>query len=67
MEKESNIWLGGTIFLLALFAQKLNIWAKINTNIIRSMVNGANLNPVNFGYFSNNDRLKGNDSTEDFF
>ena len=33
-----------------------------STNIISSIVNRVNLNPVNFGYLSPNDRLKDNDT-----
>ena len=34
-----------------------------NTNRIRNIVNRVNLNPVNFGYLSTDDQLKGNNTT----
>ena len=36
-----------------------------NRNIIRSILNRVNLNPVNFGYLSTEDRLKGTDKTSE--
>ena len=36
-----------------------------NRNIISRIVNRVNLNPVNFGYLSTDDRLKGNDKTSE--
>ena len=46
---------------------KAHLYQKVgynNTNTIRNIVNRVNLNPVNFGYLSNDDQMKGNDNCD---